>query len=247
VLSHLHLSYDFYGAWWYSALGFILVLFFGYLTWGRAFFYVGGLKIPRNRIMRTVLMALAVTGISLGSILLIASANHVVLRAGSFQSYVHDVFYILNEEIIIGALMLYFLTSRFRFKPLAASVGLALFVAVAHFVFYKWDFRDKGYLDISTLATLFLTAVLKNNLIICYRHIGYAWAIHFGWMVVMFGSEHYRMPGNVRMTDLDKFNLYLGSPAILIASLLLALASIYYCFPLVKQRFRAMRLLKART
>ncbi len=221
-VSHLHFSYDFYYAWWYSALGFLLVCFFGWLVWGSSFRRVGGLSIRGKDLFYVLLTTVFSFTISFLLIWFLASGRGIVLSMHSVQSYVHDVFYILNEEIILGSLLLYLLVHKLNMAPLLSSAALALAVAVLHLVFYKWVFRDPGYLHSGALLSLFLTALLKNNLILHSRHIGYAWAIHFGWMVVMFGSEHLYGTNGQRLTDLEKFNYYLGSPITVILSLLLA-------------------------
>jgi hypothetical protein len=120
------------------------------------------------------------------------------------------------------------LIKRLNMKPILASLSLAILFSLAHLVLYKWYFRDKGYLELSTLLTLFLTIFVKNNLILQYKHIAYAWALHFGWMVVMYASEHTHMTSHLPLTDLEKFNLYLGSPGIVITSFLLAVASLFF-------------------
>jgi hypothetical protein len=212
-----------------------MILVFGYLIWGWAFIPVSGLRMTPGELFRSVLMAVCVACISYFAMLPAARQAGILIQAGGLKNYIHNAVYIVNEEIILGSMMLYFLTSRFKIKPLTASLILAVAVSIAHFVLYKWYFRDKGNLHLITLITLVLTVFAKNNLIIRYRHIGYAWALHFGWMVVMYGSGHFHASSHQAVTDLDRFNLYLGSPGILLASLTLAAGSLLY-FPAVKKK-----------
>jgi hypothetical protein len=236
LVSHFNLSYNFNEAWWHSAFGFCMILVFGYLIWGWAFIPVSGLRIKPGVVLKSVLMAVCITIISYCSMLHVAGQAGIYIQVSSLKNYFHNAVYIVNEEIILGSMMLYFFTNRFKIKPLTASLLLAVAVSAAHFVLYKWYFRDKGYLHLSTLITLVLTVFVKNNLIIRYRHIGYAWALHFGWMVVMYGSGHFYASSNLPLTDLDRFNLYLGSPGILVVSLALAGVSLLF-FPEVKKKF----------
>ncbi len=231
ILSHVYFSYDFNGAWWHSAFGSVIIFFFAYLIWKNEFIVVSGLKFTPKIFTKTILMTFGVTAISVLSMTYIAEKNGVSIHISSFKNYIHNAFYIMNEELILGAIMLHLLIKRFKIKPVIASLGLAALLSFAHFVLYKWHFRDKDYLCVTTLVTLFLTIFVKNNLILQYKHIGYAWALHFGWMAVMYGSEHSHTASNLPLTDLEKFNLYLGSPGILLTSLLLAGASWFYFFP----------------
>jgi hypothetical protein len=91
-----------------------------------------------------------------------------------------------------------------------------------HFIFYKWIFADRGVLGISTLITLFLVGFVRNSLIIKTGHIGYSWALHFGWIAIMFGSRHISSNANKYFAEYELFNLYLGSTEMLIISIILA-------------------------
>jgi hypothetical protein len=234
-ISHFFLSYDFNGGWWHSLAGTVALVFFGYLIWGKQFFYVSGLNISSLTSLKILAAAVILTSVSVAVMSFIAKAHDVFITTGSFTNYVHNFFYILNEEIILGAMMLYLLIRRFKVNPFSASLGLAVVVSLAHFVLYKWYFRDKDYLEITTLITLTSVVFVKNNLIIRFKQIGYAWALHFGWMAVMYGSSHYFTTGERQLTDLEKFDLYLGSSGVMLASLLLACFDLFYYFPLKKK------------
>lgn len=218
LLSHFFLSYDFNGGWWHSLVGLAAILLFGFMIWGKEFFWVSGLKPSRKELLGSVSAAIVFTGISAGIMLFVAAKANVTIRPASLTHYIHNAVYIVSEEMILGAVMLYFLIKRFKISPLTASLAFAIVVSLAHLVLYKFYFRDKDFLEPITLITLTLAVFVKNNLIIRYRHIGYAWAIHFGWMAVMYGSEHYYGDSIQLLTDLEKFNLYLGSPVVLAAT-----------------------------
>jgi hypothetical protein len=241
--SHLSLSYDYYGGWWYSAAGLLSILTLGVLAWKSEFFVMSGVKIALRELPVVILTAGIMTGISFLILRSIGEPGGIRMLLNSPKSYVHNVFYIINEEIILGALVLYFLTSIFRLRPLTSSFLLALLIAFAHWVLYKWYFRNPGSLETGTLFTLFFVAFLKNNLILKFRHIGYAWALHFGWMSVMFGTLHFSADGRL-MTDLEKFNLYLGSAPVLIASAALAIASLSVFANEQRPAFSALKLLR---
>jgi hypothetical protein len=107
------------------------------------------------------------------------------------------------------------------------SLLLAVIFALIHLAFYQWIFLDRGTLQISTLITLLMIGFLRNNLIMYCRHIGYVWAIHFGWIAVMLDSVHRYGKTGQRLSELERFNLYLGSPTMLTISTFLALLSLF--------------------
>ncbi len=81
---------------------------------------------------------------------------------------------------------------------------------------------DRAVIGISTLITLFLVGFVRNSLIIQTGHIGYSWALHFGWIAIMFGSSHTDLNTNMLVTEPEGFNLYLGSTEMLIISIIMA-------------------------
>jgi hypothetical protein len=154
--------------------------------------------------------------------------NISIMHISKWMDYYHDVFYILNEEIVFGSLVLFYLTQKRKIIPIYASVGLALLFSAIHFAFYRWII-DIGIVQIATLITLFLIGFVRNNLIIVNGHIGYSWALHFGWIVIMFGFIHQNNDTQMIMSELDTFNYYLGSIEALAISFALAAVSCVYC------------------
>ncbi len=142
------------------------------------------------------------------------------------QDWIHCAFYTLNEEIVLGALPIFLLSRALPIHPLAIAAIVALGSAAAHFLFFGWIYPERGFLGIVTLLTLFLAALLRNNLIIKFRHVGYAWAVHFGWMSAMFSVGHH-------LSEPQRFNTHLGATPVLIVVSILALLS---CLAIVKER-----------
>lgn len=224
LFSHLQLSYNFNQSWWHSAAGTAAVVLLGWLIWKKRLQATAGLAIPLKQLPLIFLSAAALALISF-AVMRLMSGDNVLISSTGPKNYIHNFFYIINEEIVLGAIMLYLLTERVSLRPIFASAILALVVALAHLVLYKFYFRDKGLLLWSTVASLFLVAFAKNNLIIRTGHIGYAWAMHFGWMVVMYGCSHTHAGTAAPLSDLDKFNLYLGSPYFMLIAGLAAAAT----------------------
>ena len=227
-LSYGFFSYNFFGGWWNSSFGTILIHFFSYLIWEKDFLRHVGLQVNFKTFATSIILAVIVTICALLIMKHIAAKQNVVISYTSWRGYYHDIFYIINEEIVIGSILLFALVNKRKVRPIFASIGLAVIFSLIHFVFYKWIFNDKGILSVSTLITLFLVGFVRNSLILQTGHIGYSWALHFGWMVVMFGSKHVDLNSNLRVTEPERFNLYLGSIEMLGISIVLAGLSLTY-------------------
>lgn len=221
VLSYILFSYNLFGGWWNSSVGSLLILFFGYLIWNKGFPAHLGVRVNLKTIGKSIILAIIVTICAYLLMNYIANRQGVLIRITDWRNYFHDIFYILNEEIVIGAILLFTLVNQIKIRPLIASILLALFFALIHFVFYMWIFSDRGVIGVSALVTLFLIGFVRNSLILQTNHIGYSWALHFGWMVIMFGSMHIDLQNDMRVTEPDRFNLYLGSTEMLIVSIII--------------------------
>lgn len=224
LLSYLLFTYYALGGWWNSAVGFVLILLFARLLWKREFLNRIGLAITLRTFMASVIVAVFTVVLSWLLISFIAGENEITVATSSWRDYFHDIFYILNEEIVLGAVILFYLARTRKMKPLLSCILLAVLFALVHFVFYKWIFNDRGTITLLTLTTLFMIGFFRNSLILATGHIGYSWAFHFGWMAVMFGSMHVYSASGERVTELDRFNFYLGSFIMLLLSSGLAIS-----------------------
>ena len=228
LCSYLAFSYYYFNGWWYSSIGTGLILVFSYLIWGKEFLKVVGLKLSIKTILKTILLAICTLVCSLLLIKYIGSKNDISILFTSLGNYYHDVFYILNEEIILGGIPIFLLVSKLKINPIKVSIGLALIFAIVHFAFYKWVFIDRGIIEFQTLFTLFLVGIVRNNLIIVNKHIGYSWALHFGWMVILFGFLPIWVETDTVVTEPERFNIFLGSTEMLIISIVLASISLMH-------------------
>lgn len=228
LCSYLAFSYYYFNGWWYSSIGTGLILVFSYLIWGKEFLKVVGLKLSIKTILKTILLAICTLVCSLLLIKYIGSRNDISILFTSLGNYYHDVFYILNEEIILGGIPIFLLVSKLKINPIKVSIGLALIFAIVHFAFYKWVFIDRGIIEFQTLFTLFLVGIVRNNLIIVNKHIGYSWALHFGWMVILFGFLPIWVETDTVVTEPERFNIFLGSTEMLIISIVLASISLMH-------------------
>jgi len=222
IVSYLVFSYNYFGHWWNAACGTALILLFGRQIWGRETLRVTGLNIGRGTLMRSGVLTLLVIALSWQLMSIIAAMEGVGFGIPSWKSGLHISFYVLNEEIVLGAILLHFMTREWDMKPIHAAIALALFFSMIHYVFYRWVFDEKGIIEISTLLSLFMVGFFRNTLILVSGHIAYSWAFHFGWMVMMFGRDHRGGTEGASLAEHTRFNLYLGSWPMVAISLVLA-------------------------
>lgn len=234
IVIYVVFSYSFFGGWWYSSIGTCLIILFSYLIWGKRFLKRIGLGLNLQTIGKSILLAVAVAAGSFLLIKYIGNQNNIQIGQSDFRDYVHVGFYVLNEEIVLGAILLFAMVDTWKMRPLVASLCLAILFSVLHFIFYKWIFLDTGVISLTTLTTLFLVGYVRNSLIVQTRHIGYSWALHFGWVIVMFGRGHRQTDTNMFLTEPDCFNLYLGSNEMLFISIILA--GLFLIFGLKKSK-----------
>ncbi|MCX6726960.1 MAG: hypothetical protein NTY75_04130 [Candidatus Shapirobacteria bacterium] len=222
LLSYVCFSYYFFAGWWNSSIGTVLIILFSFLNWGKDFLKIIGLKLNCIIVIKSLFFAAIATICSLLVMAYIADKQNLTIQFLNWRDYYHDIFYILNEEIVLGALTLYLLVNKRKIKPIVASVGLAIFFSFMHYVFFRWIFADKGIIQIPTLITLFLIGFVRNNLILVKGHIGYSWALHIGWIVIMYSTVQ------IGMNEPYIFNTYLGSIEMLIISSVLAAISLIH-------------------
>jgi hypothetical protein len=176
-----------------------------------------------------MLLAVLILLLAYGVMRYIAGTQHITVQISNWKYYVHDIFYVLNEEIVLGAILLYWMVNRVGFRPFISAIVLSIIFSLLHFMFYKWIFLDRGTLQLKTLTSLFLIGYIRNSLILLTGNIGYSWALHFGWMAVMFGSHHFYADSGEVLYELQRFDIYLGSGLMLLTALFLAgLISVFW-------------------
>lgn len=227
IFVHLLFSYNYFNGWWYSFLGTNIIILLSYFAWKREFLTITGLNLS----LRTLLFSILIMGLVILTSALIISfskgSEGLLFNTGNWKSYFHQVFYIVNEEIIMGSLPIYFLIKKLNMNKWLVATGIALLFSILHFAFYLWVFDQRGLLKLTTLVTLFLVGFFRNTLIIRNGHIGYSWAFHFGWMSVMFGSFPQYSDGTP-LREPESFNLFLGSWSMMIIAMILVLGMSFY-------------------
>ncbi len=203
-------------------MGTLLILVLSFRIWKKDFLKITGLKINLRILLTTILTLGLVILVSGLFVFLSEGSEGLLFSIGNWRSYFHQVFYIVNEEIVLGSLPIYFLMKRLNLNKWVTACGIAILFSILHFIFYLLVFDQRGLLQLSTLITLFLVGFFRNALIISNGHIGYSWALHFGWMSVMFGSFPMYTDGTP-LREPDNFNLFLGSWIMVIIALILVL------------------------
>jgi hypothetical protein len=228
IIIYVLFSYSFLGDWLFSSLGTLLIIFLSFLIWGNGFLEKVGLQFKLQTIAKSMILVVIIAGCSILILKYIAYKNGIRIEYCNWRDYYHVLFYVINEEIVIGAILLFTLVYKWKMNALVASIYVAVGFALLHFVFYRWIFADRGVLGISTLITLFLVNFVRNSLILHTGHIGYSWALHFGWIAIMFGSRHTYIGTNMYVSELESFNTYLGSTEMLVLSIVLAGVALAY-------------------
>lgn len=228
VVAHLLLSYNYFGGWWNSAAGTMVIILLSYLVWEKHFPDRTGLRISAYDLLKTLALSVLLTTAAFLIMNFIARSQNISIQFTDWRNYFHDVFYVLNEEIILGAIPLMLMVRKWKMNPVVASLSLALLFSIIHFIFYRWVFLDSGIIRLTTLLTLFFIGVVRNNLILYTGHVGYSWALHFSWMAVMFGSSHEYLYGHSRLSEPERFNIYLGSFEMMVLSTLLFVISLIF-------------------
>lgn len=226
VLAHLTFSY-YYFPWFYSAvIGTFTIVILSLLTWKGGYKFWLGLQISKKDYLPVFFVFLGFLGGSFLIIQLIAGTHQIFIIPGDYKNFVHTFFYTINEEFVVGALLLKGI-KHFRKKTpdWLVSVGVAVVFALFHFIFFKWIFKNSGELGWITMLSLFFAGIVRNNLILKTGHIAYSFSLHFAWIYVMLGSSHFSQADKVFLNDFERFEMYLGDYRILIVCLILVLVS----------------------
>ena len=226
---YLSLNYfpDF--GWWVSMVGTILILLFGYFSWSKN--YKERLGIPTNAMQYffSFLLLIILLLCSYYLINLIRIQKNLGFGIGFIHNFTHVFFYTLNEELVLGGILLVSLKIRYaKVKPLLISIGVAFIFSILHDIFYWWIFKGsvKGILTNWTLISLLMVGIIRNNLILKTGHVGYSWALHFSWMAIMLGCMFYYPDSTQKLSQTARFNLFIGHKlTIIILSMMMILTS----------------------
>ena len=226
VLVYLLFSYNTFPGWWYSLIGTLLIILLARICWEDEYLEWIGLRIEPKAFFFCLLFLIVIAFGSFQLITFIARGSHVSFSLISFTAFLHIIGYTLNEEIVLGAILINFIQKRFKkLNQFYTSILVAVAFPLLHYIFYRWIFLDKGIICISSLVSLFAVGAIRNNLILRTGHIGYSWALHVGWAFIMFGFVHTKTITTKILSEPEKFNLYLGSPIMVLILTFMAILS----------------------
>jgi hypothetical protein len=244
VVAWLALTYNPGGrwsGWWLSGIGTVCILLCMRRADPAGWIDRLGLRVSRGSLLRAAgLLAVVLVGTIL-ALQAIARERGVTFTPryaspGGVPHYLHTIAQTLNEEMILGALLLLGLRRRWpRLRPAALSIAVAAAFALFHLAFYgarPASSPNHGVLALGSVAGLFLVGVLRNNLILATGHVAYSEAVHLGWNAVFLGGTFRDASTGRRLTEPELFDVFVGAPVVVAVALAAAAAS----FALLRRR-----------
>ena len=203
--------------WWPFPLSTVLLLGMFWVMWRRRAWHALGLVMSRQHAV-----AVLFTWVGLWAAFQLLLVPHVSAEAGAVATHHpwwvvgYFPFQALNEEMLLGALLLFPLVERWG-RPLVWAIGLALVFAALHFAMYRFGVMQMS-LAPTTLAALVCIGCVRHAAILLAGHIGYAWALHAAWNMVMFGSAWWLAEEGRRLREPAVFDAFLGGSTMLMLS-----------------------------
>lgn len=228
ALAYLGMTYFSHIGVWTSAAVTLFILACMRLTWPGNWLEFVGLRLTPVQWRRTFTGLLLVVCTALTVIYLITLRHDIdyapYLVTGLTVWFLFPVFQALNEEIILGSMLLKGLRRRAGgLHPMALVLAGALVFALGHLAFYLS--LGGGALSLAALLSLFAVGLIRNHVILATGHIGYIWALHLGWNAVFFGALYQSADTGDRLSRVEMFNLVMGDPAFVVFITCLTLLS----------------------
>lgn len=147
--------------------------------------------------------------------------------AGTYIYYIPET---LNEEMLIGAVLLMGLERRFKkLNRNIIAISVALIFSLMHQALYKYSPYQPGILlTVSTILALFFVGILRNVLILKTRKIAYSWAIHLSFNLVFFAGFFVNRSTGEFASEPERFNIVFGNIPMLLLTGFLALLSVVW-------------------
>jgi len=223
------LNYSAHSGFYISGISFIVILFFLYMAWKEKWQMSAGLVISKRDIVVSLSGLIILTLINYYLITSITGKNNIVyiprIVSGDKQLYFHTIFQTLNEEIMVGSVLLFSIRKKLsNLQPLFISIIVAAVFSMAHYFVYRYLFSiGNGTLDISALISLFAVGIIRNNFILSFNHIAYSWMLHLSWNWIFFGGNYYSNAH--KLIEADLCNLVYGNTYFIIVTVLLMIVS----------------------
>lgn len=233
--SLLGLNYSSGSGFYFSGIAFVFILLFLYLAYKENWRFSAGLLIPGRDLLISCIGLIVLTVIIYFFIMSITGNNEIIyvphVISGKGELYFYTVFQTINEEIMMGAVLLFSLRKKFgKIHPLFLSVVTAAVFFIVHYIVYRYLFSiGGGILEFPALISLFSVGIIRNNLILSFNHIAYSWMLHLSWNLIFFGGTyHYN---GKKLIEADLCNLFYGNEYFIIITIMLAVIStlIFLC------------------
>ncbi|MBN1145799.1 MAG: hypothetical protein JXA78_00985 [Anaerolineales bacterium] len=231
-LTHLLMSYGGAISPLLALLGSLLIIVIARAAWPMQWKDWLGLRIGVRDAALAALLAPLLILFLYFTVRAIASAQGILYQPPTARygilsiKYLHTLGQTLNEEMLLGALLLNAVLRRFdKSHPLLVAGGVALGFAALHYVFYRWIVIPKhsGILTLGTLFVLFAIGLLRNTLILKANHIAYSWSVHLSINITGLIAL-YTFEDGARLGEAQIFNLILGSQAAALLSVFMLAA-----------------------
>ncbi len=205
---------------WRALLGSFLIVLIARKIWPAEWKDWLGLRMHRRAVILAAALAPILMALLYFTIQAIANAQEITYRSPYVEYgllslvYLHTLGQTLNEEMLLGALLLNAFRRKFdRIRPFWIATIIAMAFAALHYVFYRWIVLPEysGILTGGALFVLFALGVLRNTLIIKFGHIAYSWFIHLSINGVGLIGTYFFANGE-ELTEPQTLNLILGAP-----------------------------------
>jgi len=207
---------------YFSSLAFASILLCLKTAWGDNWKTKTGLNISSRDIklfITGLILLIIINYFFINSIALSREINFITrITSGQKLLYLHTIFQTLNEEILMGAVLLFSLQNKFfKGQPLFLSIAVGAIFSVSHYFTYRYFFTsENGVLSYYALFSLFAVGVIRNNLILFSNNITYSWMIHLAWNWIFFGGNYYM--NGLKLMQVEQFNIIFGNVNFLIAA-----------------------------
>lgn len=197
--------------WWKFAFSTSIIFLFAHRIWRQQWRYFLGLTIPA----RDILICAALFGVLFFGFRILIFYQ---LRKLSIQFHgvgliwcLAVIFQVLNEEIILRAILLRYTSKLLNSANLATFLTAAIFSSL-HFLFY--NIAQGVHLSNFALIALFFFWLISNRLFLTFNHIGFSYIFHLAWNLTRFTSEYFYH--NQKISEGSLFNQLEGSPVIVV-------------------------------
>ena len=207
-----------------SLVGSFLIVMIGRALWQESWKDWLGLEFELRTLILAAILAVPLMTLFSMAIRPMASSQNIlyqspISRHGILNPvYLHTLGQTLNEEMILGALLLNSVRKAVsRIHSLLIAAVVAAWFSLLHYAFYGWIVPPQfsGRLTAGTLFALFAIGLLRNTLILRDGHIAYAWSLHLSINTAGLLGLYTDRNGN-KLLEPEIFNLILGSPAVII-------------------------------